>query len=803
MNSRRFAWLSALGSGLVALAPAVSVARDSGLSAEVRGREIRATACRGARCEPAQFTMPEGVGAARVETFTLTGGRAALLVEAPAEKGAGRFVVLVAEDDAGAPRELLRGWVDRPRTSSSDAAVRVLLRDRGANGETVSFATRTENAFACGRHVFTRVQTLDPRALEWRPAATRALSPSERESAQRLFAVRGGPFDPALPRLLSATLATSSSSRGPSVLTDASIEHGWSEGVEGTGRGEAVVFSSSSDVPILGFEVVSRPISGVLAAPRTFHLVTDSQVFHVTMPEDAALQPSGTRYDVALPQAVRTECAALVLDDAYAATGDATGLVEVRAKTAFDAEPTEALVARLDRGGFEARAVETLLSRGGPDAVRAAIRGFDGLGPAGRERAFDVIDSGTCDQTARFLAERLVGRGRDASWDADGDDDMGAVRERVRRCRVESVPVLEELVLTGRDDRERGLAARELAAVAPTHALVALPRAFAGASAPLRARLRDGLFAASRDPRSHGRVDAVFAPESFRGLPRDARVEVLRALGALVGELPSASGVLSDLLDGATFRDRYLLAEPAAELARRGDARATAFLAELLSRSDSPELRARAASVGGRILPLQGALAAALEDPSPRVREAALTSCASGAQPLPSARIAALLRSDRWTFVRGAAASALGAQPLDEVGADALVGALSDQALAVRTAAVHSAGARRLAAAGDELRAISGNARLEPSLRSAALVALGGLCRAADADFFYKLAERTVAPELGYDRELGASALVALAKLQPSDRRERLMPMLRDARTPREVKLLIRRVVESPGRCGS
>src|SRR6185436_11014948 len=105
-------------------------------------------------------------------------------------------------------------------------------------------------------------------------------------------------------------------------LTDGDPETTWSEAKRnGDGRGEFVTLSSASEVPIRGFELAVRPAVADVpdgAAPHTLYLATENRVFEVTMPEDAWQKP-GARYDIKLPEPIKTACIAVVLDTAYAA----------------------------------------------------------------------------------------------------------------------------------------------------------------------------------------------------------------------------------------------------------------------------------------------------------------------------------------------------------------------------------------------------------------------------------------------------------------------------------------------------
>jgi HEAT repeat protein len=783
---------------------AAAASPSATLTVRVDGGTAHGEACRGSQCERRDFTLPSELAGVRSESFLLEGGRAAVLIEASEKSGVGRFILLVTANDDGEPQEVLRGVIDRPKGAPGDRQTRVLRRTKGQGGEHVSFATRYESVNVCGRPAMLHVQHLDAATLDWLPGASEVLREEERDAAARLFAARSDASVESRPRLLVSTVATSASGGSHVGLTDATLDRGWSENTAGDGAGEAVVMSASSDVPIEGFHFAVRPRGTEgLAAPRTFYVVTDTESFLVTLPEDAAQQPEGTSYSVTLSRPLRTECVAVVLDKAYAAKERSVGFAEFRAVTSLESiDGLPALVAKLDAAGEEARAAEVLLSRSGSAAVAAAMAGFDKLREGGRERALDVIDSGACSETARFHAERLVGRGRPATWDSDGDDSLDAARERVRRCRSEGAAALEELALHGADDRERGLAARELASLAPTAAIPVVVRALDGASVTLRARLRDAASAAMRDPRAVMAADKLFEPTAFGALSHAVQVELLRALAPQLAHLRGGASAFALVARSREFRSRYWLQPPAGALARSGDAVARKFIEESLLTDASPYVRAQAARESRELAGLAEPLRASLGDADPRVRESALGALATMTAPSTVARAASLLERDAWTFVRVAAARALGAQARSDEGSRALLGALDDRAPSVRHAAILALGATRDAAAGKRIAEVADHANEDTDVRAAAVAALGRTCRTESVELLYKLALRTGAPELGYDRQLGMAALAALAELRPADRATRLEPLLRDNRSPQQVKAIVRDVIAAQGNCG-
>jgi HEAT repeat protein len=283
------------------------------------------------------------------------------------------------------------------------------------------------------------------------------------------------------------------------------------------------------------------------------------------------------------------------------------------------------------------------------------------------------------------------------------------------------------------------------------------------------------------------------------------QVDLLRALGPQIGTVTGAAAAFAATATDRSFRTRYLLQQPAAELAKREDRNAVRYLAESMRHDESPHVRARAAQVAVGIAALAEDLAMALSDSEPRVREATLTSLAGDTKPSLSAavtqRIDASLGSDRWTFVRIAAAQALASQTISPDSETALIRALEDESIAVRRAALTALGKSRTARAGERVHEVADDADAPVEVRTAAIASLGQMCRKPSVPLLYKLALRAGTPELPYDRPLGMAALAALGEIHPADVAEKLLPLIRERRVPQQIRSIARGVVEQPGRC--
>ena len=159
---------------------------------------------------------------------------------------------------------------------------------------------------------------------------------------------------------------------------------------------------------------------------------------------------------------------------------------------------------------------------------------------------------------------------------------------------------------------------------------------------------------------------------------------------------------------------------------------------------------------------------------------------------------------DTWTFVRIGAAQALAQQDAGGPADKALILALEDKSNKVRRAVLRSLGERKTLAAGEAIHEIADNPKEPVSVRTAAIAALGDLCRMDSVEFLYKLALRAGYQQLPYDQPLGLAALAAIGELVPKDMGERLAPLLaNDERVPRLVRSIAKDVMSRTGSCSA
>jgi HEAT repeat protein len=809
------------------------------LSVSVSKGQLLVRACRSHRgCGTAggkSLEVPHDVDVKRlsVERIELAGREQVALVSAPATAGAGRWMMLLAASTSGsAPEPLVvrSGFVDRPKGKlEGERKTAVLVRERGSDGEVLVLGRQYENAAVCGRPATMRARELNPKTMRFESSETRALSQAERNTAERVFAKR---LDRKLsldrPRLLHATVASSAVGRNRGGMTDRNLDTVWAENRPGTGSGEFIVMSSSEDVPILGFELALRPAeaapptegsppsssapsdggpSGV--APRELFLVTRKSAFRVVLPEDAWLQAPGTAYEVTLPAPVQSDCVALVLDSAYKradVSEPQVGIAELRALTPLDSAGTDyAELARTLDSESEARTARALLLRSGPAALKATIDAYPSLSAGGRALALDVIDAAECVDSASFFVARMLGKGHLGSFDPVTDRLALHAKDRLRLCRKSATSALLAAVKAEQGE-QRVWVARQLAALAPPAAVPAIVPLLADDDDRVRRGLRASLAIAAAKRRALPAVLAELESKRFASHPLKTRIDLLRALGAGIAAFePSKSALAGLLASDDSFRTRYLLLQPAAHLAKAGDPAALAFVRNSMRGEASTYLRAHAVAVSAGLAPLEADLGSVLSDKQPRVRQAALKALARDGVSVDAAteaRVRQLLVGDKWTFVRVGAAEALGANKRNEQSDRALIGALEDDSAKVRRSVLRALGQRQSHVAAQEIHDVADNPKEVVSVRVAAIAALGALCRKDAAELLFKLALRTGAQQLPYDRPLGLAALAALGKIKPPDTGRRLAPLLtRDKRMPRLVRIIAKDVIAQPGSC--
>lgn len=798
-----------------------------GLRVEAGG--VRVRACAAAPCAAdggSVIAAPQGprprFEEAKVTPLTLDGGRGVARVEVPGDVEGATWVLVVAGPLAGKgadPVVVWSGWTGVSRGEAGEEQSAAVVVDRAPRGGArVLVGERRGDVTLCGRPTLVAARGLDPATLELtRGASVQNLGEDERARAVKITATRApaGEAPSASARVLRATAASSAYEKKLAGLTDGDAATAWSENKVGDGRGEFVTMSAPEEVGITALDLIVRPTEDVPdgAAPKHVYLATPDTLFAVTLPEDAWQKPAGTRYRVQLPAEIHTSCLALVLDDAFThGAAPRVTVAEIEAHTAFDGATPEALAGALAGGGPRARAAAALLVRGGPAGIAAAIGAYEKLDEAGRQLAGSVVDAGSCREQVPFFAARFAessGTGasgpRKKPAPGEIDPELAHARDRLRRCGRASAPALIALLTRGAPTT-RLLAAEELASLAPAEAVPALLDAIAGGDDTSRRELRAALARAARSPRALEALHDALAADKLGARSEIVAIDLLRAAGPSLAKVEGAGAAFGALAArGTSFRARYLLQAPAAELAVAGDAGAAEYLRRSLREDEDGHVRARAAEVAGLVPALSGRLAEALGDREPRVREAALNAIAEAtarpdAPPAPAAALRERLAGDDWTFVRAGAARTLGALPAEAGNDRALAAALADGSPDVRTHALDGLGAHHAVAHADAVRALQDDKDESVEVRAHAMLALGAMCDARSLPDWTKLARGAKAPADDKDRRLGGAAIAALGQLHPADLRDRLAPLL-DQDTPPAAREMARAAIAGRGGC--
>ncbi|WP_437336542.1 HEAT repeat domain-containing protein [Sorangium sp. So ce394] len=852
-----------LGNAAAQVAPVVlpHAAGQQALAVRVDPGGITARACPAkAACAPdggKVLAVPPEVapllGGARVVPIALADGKHLAKIEAPAAgkpapasapgAAGGSWAMLVAAPLAGKGTEpivLWSGWTGVATGEHGEGRSDAVVVEPLGSGSRVLVGQLREDVTICGRPALVGASEVDPRTMTLlKGASFQNLPAEERRAAGKLVAERRE-ADAAAPafRLLRPTAASSAVGKRFAEIADGDPKTAWSEGKAGAGRGEFVSFSSADEVGITGLGLRIKPQDGVDggAAPRTLFVATPDRLFQVSLPEDAWLkEPAG--YEVKLPEEIRASCLAVVLDEAYAPRGAGdrgapsapevrVTIAEITARTAFDGQGSGALVAALAGGGERSRAAAALLARSGPEAVDAAIAGYDKLDAAGKQLARGVIDTAPCAVQIPFFTARLASGAAAAASGAaaarstsaapgrapraeapEPDPELHHARDRIRRCGRAAAPALAEIVKGGAATAKVA-AARELALVAPAEAIPALLDALAGARGATRRDLRAALALAARSERAAPVVEEEVQLDRLRARPEGAQLDLLRALGPALGRVKGGGAAFQALASAAPapFERRYLLQAPAAALARAGEAPAEAYLRASLRKDADPHVRLRAAEVAAEVPALAPDLLAAASDADVRVREAAivaLSRAASAGAKLPAGAaeaLAARLASDPWTFIRGGAALAIGAMPATPAGDRALVGALADPSPEVRRHALDGLGAHRATAHIEAVRDRAEDKEEDVEVRARAILALGAMCDASSVDLWTRIALRAKAPIGERDQRLGSAALAALGAVHPADLPARLKPLL-DKDTPHGLRETARAALAAAPQC--
>lgn len=723
-------------------------------------------------------------------------GRRAIVVAVSDAKSARSWsAVLVGSLGAGEPSLVFSGFTGF--TAGEDGTrrgKRVDISPADENGaRRIVVGDVQEDLSLCGRPALLAPQLLASSDLKLHPAKVQRLTIEERERARTVTAVRVAATDaPSAAFGVLHAVAATSAIGSPGALTDGNPETAWAENRGGSGKGEFVLLNAPPELPISGLDLLIRslnakPESGV--APREFWIAGNHDLFHVTMPEDAWKFP-GAHYSVKLDPPLQGDCLALVTESAFDERPKArVTFAELAARTEFDASSVPALVAALAGGGERAQAAEAVLRVVGQPGFDAVVQAYDTLDEGGRRVALDLLDQAPCDTSLPAYLKAFSGLSQAHAIHA---------RDHIRRCGKAAAPFLVAAAKKSQGTLQLNLLGELLLADAAQCVDVIVTMLDVD-SRSRRASLRIALARASAVSEAKPRVLAVLSdPQTSERV----LVEVLRALGGRIGEFQPAAGAVVTRLEAPnqSFRTRFLLLQPSAELAE-SDPAVKASFAQALASDPDPRFRAQALSVLKAPQDFGAQVSAALNDPDMRVREAAVRASA----PLPSATpaLTARLATDPWPLVRMAAADALSATPNAPSVEAALTRAIDDESPHVRAHVVTALGAHHATAQLEKIRERLADEEEYPMVRAAAAGAVAALCDlksvAALTGYAQKLADPMAEPG---EHMIGAAALLALGDLRPPDLEARLKP-LRAKGAPAQAKQAADAVLQrSGGTCG-
>jgi hypothetical protein len=753
--------------------------------------QLRAAVCTAEPCSldkavpiPVPDAAAKLAGTARLRIVRVGAERKAIVVEIPDPSTPRVWTALLVPPLGGAtPLVPFSGYTGLTEGTEDEPSGPMLLVRDGA----VYVGTQRLGYDLCGRPTILAPQVLDPSTLTLKPAKVQRLDDAERAAAPILVA---RPAEgPAAPPLLHALWATSAAPGAPaSALSDGNLETAWAEGRGGAGRGELVVLNAPSAVPLIGFDIALPARKAPHAAvPRDVWLVTEHQVFRVNLPEAPAAE--GARFAVTLPVPVTTACVSLVLDEASSNEPDAAvAVAELAARPALRASKEE-LVRALAGGGPDAEAAGGILRASGPEALTDVATAFATLDEGGRRVALDVLDDAPCPIATPVYVAALIG-----PYDAQ----RLHARRALERCPADA-SVAFEAVIAKATTKERVVLAEELSSVAPATAVRVLVPLLAKANVVERRAYRSAIGRAAQTEEARASVVAALDDPNVKPL---VTVDVLRALTT---DLPafgdSARRAFGRVFTPvATFRTRFLLLGPAAELAAT-DAGARGYVQRALTTEPDARIRAEAARILRDPSPYKTELSRLLDDAQVRVRESAVTALGLARADEARERMVYVMEHDPWPLVRVASARAVAGlspgRPVDE----ALGRAVEDPSDDVRRAALRAVGTRRATADLGVVRDRFEDADELPGVRAEAALSLGMLCDVKSLNALTEFARVLASPTAeDSQRLIGRGSLAALALIHPADLEKRIAP-LRDKKVPVAIRLFAQTALRTPGRC--
>lgn len=665
--------------------------------------------------------------------------------------------------------------------------------DRGDGTQVVVLSQLREDQRLCGQsETPLEPKGLDPSKMEFRGATLQRLSIADRDKAQVVVATaRTEAAVPPISQVLRPAFASGESKAA--ALLDGDLASAWQETRPGDGRGEFAVLRGDPGLMLNKVSLVLSRAGATTQAPKSLYLLFGEHRVHVRFPGDAALTP-GAVYDVPLPQPMRAECVAVVLDQAYASTATPdTAIYELIAYTPLDAPGASLKSVAAALAQAEQRPVaQALLRAAGAAAVPALAEAQPSFDAAARKASFDVVAALPCADASKVFALGL----------ADADKDVAALAEsRLQRCGANAADGLA-LVL---GDARRGLAAaRLLGFLAPARALAELPGHLGSSDVARRRAFRSALVTAVHRASEAALTSAIRSQPVISNAA--ARVDWLVALSPRLVELHAealGAQALGDY-EAAAFDDRYRLLDPIVAVAA-ADPSVRAALIRRMSNGEPWELRARTATLLAPHSWAASLLEQLASDTHPRVREAALQSLdASAGAAHDAARVRqvalARLQGEPWTFVRLQAAGLLRNQSPDAALGALLVRSLDDKSPQVRAELVDVV-AKHARRPVPRLAELATRQAEDLEVRRRAILALATTCDASRNEELTDYVRTLAFPTNGErDSVLGTAAVMALAGLGPKDLAARLA-VLKSKGAPAELRRVYDGAMNTAPRC--
>ncbi|MFM2420094.1 MAG: hypothetical protein RL385_4817 [Pseudomonadota bacterium] len=603
---------------------------------------------------PALEFSAHGGKSLRVRSLPVGPQGAVLAVDT--ESAAGRFTTLLGGSTAS--ELLFSERTDLHGDPGERWARAVIVSPEGVSDPGVGVATLIEGVTACNAEpVPLALRAVDPKTLKLGAIARPAVLPLAPAS---LGALPTSALDASSAPLLRPT-AVASSSMDPNIALTARpvlLVDGDTAGALTLTESEFAQLKWPRTAPAV--EGIALWVTGKTARDggRLILRMDGGRVFRVVVPKGTP----GVR--VTLPAPVETSCIALQGDGPRAVLE----LAEVAIFTALDRPDYVASLgsALVQDSPEAARAAAQLESMGTRGAAVVAAR-YAELSARGKQRALRILAHGAADPGVVTLLESAA-RDADLALSQAGVHALGDAGEPGRG-------VLRNLALEATPQGD--LAVQELAGRG--HAFAALVEALLAPGGIERVRLRDAL--ASHGRRDKLGLDAALA--STEGRPLDPSQRASLAIVAAQADRPAATGLIERALrDAAHFEDRYRLALAASRAGASEDI--DAWLVDQSTQAEEWMQRAEAfAALRERAPEKAASLAPKIAgDAYPRVRAEAMGSLRKGQDDSLLRRTA---KDDPWPQVRVAGAEALATRP--ELRAD-LVALLEDPSRKVRAAAI-------------------------------------------------------------------------------------------------------------------